>query len=69
MWKNRWASLASATCFQHNPPLQARAFVVLGALSSDDTDPDLFFQVSFDFLVKIFLFENISNNLLLLLLK
>lgn len=45
MWRTRWASLATASCFQHNPALQPRAFVVLGALSSEETDLDLMFQL------------------------
>ncbi|MBW0469189.1 hypothetical protein O181_008904 [Austropuccinia psidii MF-1] len=44
-WKSRWASLVTSTCFQANPALQPRAFVVLGYLLTEEVDDDLLFQV------------------------
>ncbi|KAI9612051.1 hypothetical protein H4Q26_008141 [Puccinia striiformis f. sp. tritici PST-130] len=44
-WRSRWASLVTSTCFQANPALQPRAFVVLGYLLTEEVDDDLLFQV------------------------
>ncbi|KAH9819427.1 hypothetical protein DFH28DRAFT_1080087 [Melampsora americana] len=44
-WRSRWASLVTSTCFQANPALQPRAFVVLGFLLTEEVDDDLLFQV------------------------
>lgn len=45
-WRARWTSLATAACFQHNPALQARQFLVLSFLGAASIDGDLVFQVS-----------------------
>ncbi|CAH7670866.1 hypothetical protein BY996DRAFT_4641287 [Phakopsora pachyrhizi] len=44
-WRSRWASLVTSTCFQANPALQPRAFLVLGHLLTEEVDDDLLFQV------------------------
>lgn len=45
-WRARWTSLATAACFQHNPALQPRQFLVLSFLGAASIDGDLVFQVS-----------------------
>eukprot|EP00834_Sanchytrium_tribonematis_P004498 NODE_225_length_12315_cov_1.300671.p1 type:complete len:2063 gc:universal NODE_225_length_12315_cov_1.300671:7780-1592(-) len=41
----RLMGLVSSSAFQYNKILQPRAFVALGALSSDDADDDLIYQI------------------------
>jgi hypothetical protein len=38
-------SLVTATAFQVSPAVQARAFIVLGALATSDVDDDFFYQI------------------------
>ncbi|KAI0040644.1 hypothetical protein FA95DRAFT_1647858 [Auriscalpium vulgare] len=45
VWRARWMSLVTATAFQVSPTIQARAFVVLGALATADVDDDFFYQM------------------------
>ncbi|KAI0065862.1 hypothetical protein BV25DRAFT_1988944 [Artomyces pyxidatus] len=45
VWRARWMSLVTATAFQVSPTVQARAFVVLGALATSDVDDDFFYQM------------------------
>jgi len=45
VWRARWMSLVTSTAFQVSPAVQARAFIVLGALATSDVDDDFFYQM------------------------
>ncbi|TGZ81752.1 hypothetical protein EX30DRAFT_254963 [Ascodesmis nigricans] len=45
IWRARWMSLLATTAFQTNPPIQPRAFAVMGCLALDEVDDDLLYQV------------------------
>lgn len=55
-------SLVASTAFQNNPPIQPRAFIVMGCLARDEVDDDLLYQVLVALRHSLGRFEEESNR-------
>lgn len=45
VWRARWMGLITSMVFQYSPAIQARGFIALGTLGTQDVDDDLMYQM------------------------